>query len=213
MRALAGFLAVAALAGCSTPSPAPAVPCSPGFLGDPSMPLDFEITGVTASYDAVPLADGGAVAILVPPQGGRVVFAGVRATNVNGCGLQLTGALRDTPSNQVRFDSRTINLIPTGDGWGTTGTLGASVSGTISNFANIPVCPNQWSTRNVNDNDYVLEVTVTDSGGRTMQKDIRVTPSCGNDENTVFCHCVCQTGYILGNGCPAPTDAGEGDAP
>ena len=64
--------------------------------------MDFEFVGVDNDYDAVPLADGGPLAILQPPQGGRVVFVGVRATNVDGCGLQLTGALRDETSRQVR---------------------------------------------------------------------------------------------------------------
>jgi hypothetical protein len=209
MRAWIGVVAVTASTGCSQPSAAPAVACTPGFLGDTSGPVDFEILGVDPSFDAVPLDDGGATAIQVPPQGGRVVFAGVRATNVNACGLQLTGALRDETSQQVRFDSRTVNLIPTGDGWGTTGPLDASVSGTISNFANIPVCPDDWSTTSVNDHAYTLEMTILDTGGRTLEKKIRVTPSCGNDMNTAQCQCICSVGYVLGSTCAPPADAGD----
>ena len=106
-----------------------------------------------------------------PLQGGEVLFVGARVTNVDACGLQLTGALRDEETQQVRFDTRTINLIPTGDGWGVTGTLGANVAGLISNFSNVPVCPNEWSTTDVDGHEYGLEVTITDSGRADAPQD------------------------------------------
>ena len=70
----------------------------------------------------VPIADGDDLAILFPPQGGRVAFVGVRALNVDGCAVQVTGALRDLGSRQIRLDGRTVNLTKLADGWGTTGT-------------------------------------------------------------------------------------------
>jgi len=39
-------------------------------------------------------------------------------------------------------------------------------SAVIATFSNIPVCGNQWSATNVNDNPYQLEVTVTDGRAR-----------------------------------------------
>jgi hypothetical protein len=204
-----GVLATStACAACDTtvviPDP---VPCRAGFLGDASSPVDFDFLAVSAAYDAVPLDAGGSLPILTPPQGGRVVFVGVRATNLDSCGVQLTGALRDETSQQVRFDTRTVNLIATGDGWGVTGMEGASVSGTVSNFANVPVCPNEWSTTDVDGHPYGLEVTVTDRGGRTLEKKIAVTPACGEPATLAECQCVCKAGYVLGSVCAAPPDA------
>ena len=129
------------------------------------------------------LSDGDSVPLILPPQGGRVIFVGVRATNVDGCGLQLTGALRDLATQQVRVDSRTVNLIDTGDGYGVSGTPSTAVSTAISDFSNIPVCPNEWSSTNVYGTAYGLEVTIKDREGRTLTKKIQVTPECGQPDN------------------------------
>ena len=147
-----------------------------------------------------PAVDGGRLPIIQPPQGGRVVFAGARATNVDGCGLQLTGALRDETSRQVRFDMRTVNLVGTGDGWGATGT--GDVSGIISNFANVAVCPNQWSTTDVDGHTYQLEVDVLDRGGRAAKAVLEVTPYCSEPASAAYCVCTCAAGYS-GQTCPA----------
>jgi hypothetical protein len=205
--------ASAACAACDTTQVIPdPVPCSAGFLGDAGSPVDFEFLAVDPAYDAVTLDDGGALSILTPPQGGRVVFVGVRATNLDSCGVQLTGAVRDPTTQQVRFDMRTVNLIATGDGWGVTGPIGASVSGTVSNFANIPVCPNQWSTMDVDGNPYALEVTLTDRGGRTVEKKIQVTPGCGEPATLAECQCICGAGYVLGSVCPIADASADVDA-
>jgi hypothetical protein len=202
MRAFV-LAASAACAACDTTHVVPdPVPCSAGFLGDAGSPVDFEFLAVDPNYDAVTLDDGGALSILTPPQGGRVVFVGVRATNLDSCGVQLTGAVRDPTTHQVRFDMRTVNLIASGDGWGVTGPVGASVSGTVANFANIPVCPNQWSTTDVDGNPYALEVTLTDREGRTVEKSIQVTPGCGEPATLADCQCICRAGYVLGSACP-----------
>ena len=209
--AVVALLTVVACAACSQGLQAPdggAGPCSAGFLGTASNPVDFQFVGVDNDYDAVPLADGGTPAILQPPQGGRVIFVGVRATNVDACGLQLTGALRDETSRQVRPDSRTINLTSTNDGWGTTGPIGMSVSGTISNFSNIPVCPDDWSTTDIDGHEYGLEVTIQDRGGRTLTKKIAVTPACSDPAGRAECQCICREGYVLGSDCTVPADGG-----
>jgi hypothetical protein len=198
--ALTGALAVA---GCSDPAPPKPPSCAGGFLGSASRDPDFEFVVVGADYNAAPLKDGDTVPLLLPLQGGRVVFVGARATNIDGCGVQLTGALRDETTRQVRFDQRTVNLEPSGDGWGATGAIGSAVSGIVSNFANIPACPNQWSTEDVNDREYALEVTLKDRGGRTVTKAIHVTPVCAEPENAAECACICRAGYVLGSTCDA----------
>jgi hypothetical protein len=141
--------------------------------------------------------------MLTPPQGGRVIFIGVHATNVDGCGLQITGALRDLATNQVRPDGRTINLTPTGDGWGGSAVFGSTVGADISSFANIPVCPNEWSSTNIYGTPYGLEVSITDRGGRMASQQIQVIPQCGEPATLPECMCICMGGYVLGQACGA----------
>ncbi|HEX3345692.1 MAG TPA: hypothetical protein VHS09_14010, partial [Polyangiaceae bacterium] len=129
----------------------------------------------------------------------------VHATNVDGCGLQLTGALRDLTTQEVRVDSRTVNLVDTGDGYGASGTPTTTASTAVTSFSNVPVCPNEWSPTNIDGTVYGLEVTIVDRGGRTLTKKIHVTPTCAQPENLAECTCICQGGYVLGQSC---ADAG-----
>jgi hypothetical protein len=193
---------VPAAFGCSSSSSS--APCTTGFLGSESQPPQLEIVIVHADDSVTTAVDGGRVDVIQPPQGGRVIFAGARATNVDGCGVQLTGALRNETSRQVRFDMRTVNLEATGDGWGTSGT--SILSGSISNFANVPVCPNQWSSTDVVGNPYQLEVDLLDRRGRTAKAVLEVTPYCAEPATAAYCACTCAAGY---NGQPCPVgDAG-----
>jgi hypothetical protein len=178
-------------------------PCATGFLGSDAAAPDFEFQVFQADGTVTALVDGGTVPMIAPPQGGRVLFIGVRATNVDGCGLQLTGALRDLASLRVTLDSRTINLVPTGDGWGVSGMVGMGMSADISNFSNVPVCPNEWSATNIYGTVYGLEVNIQDREGRQLTKKIQVTPQCGEPDPTALatCLCICKGGYILGQAC------------
>jgi hypothetical protein len=105
----------------------------------------------------------------------------------------------------VRLDSRTVNLKPTGDGWG------QSDPTDISTFANIPVCPNEWSMTNLFGTKYGLEVTLTERSGRTESRNLMVVPACAEPAHAADCLCICQGGYVLGEKCAAG-DAGTGDA-
>jgi hypothetical protein len=196
---------------CSPDAPSDPVPCSGGFLGDAASPVQVAITAVTPDYVTEPLVDGGTISLMQPPQGGQVVFVGARVTNVDSCGLQLTGALRNETTQQVTVDSRTINLIPTDGGWGVTGPIGANVQGLVSNYANIPACDNNWSASDVDGHEYGLEVVVKDRGGRMGSAKIRVTPECNEPLSAVNCACICRAGYVTGSACPAPSaDGGDG---
>jgi hypothetical protein len=210
-RALFALLPLAvSTSACSPDPPADPVPCSAGFLGDAAAPVELDLTAVNPDYVTEPLADGGTISLMQPPQGGQVLFVGLRATNVDSCGLQLTGALRNETTESLTVDSRTINLIPTGDGWGVTGTIGANVVGVVSNFANIPACANHWSASDVDGHEYGLEVTIKDRGGRKGLKTIRVTPECNEPMSAANCVCICRAGYVTGSACPAPSpDGGE----
>jgi hypothetical protein len=195
--------AALATAACSSPArpDAGGEPCPAGFLGDAAGAPDFEIQVLLADDTVATVQDGATVPMLLPPQGGRVVFVGVRATHVDGCALQLTGALRDLASGRVSVDSRTINLTSTGDGWGASAASTASISGAIASFSNIPTCPNGWSATDLFGRPYGLEVTIVDRTKKHLTKKILVTPECGQLENLGECMCLCKAGYVLGQAC------------
>lgn len=208
---LASLLFVASI-GCSSdppavPSdaapPAPEADCAAGYLGDPNKPAVVELIAVRADGTSAPLTDGADLAVLLPPQGGRVSFVGVRATNLDGCGVQLLGSLRDLTSRQLRADGRTINLNGGRDGWGTSGSVTTNVAdvGAISNFSNIPLCPNQWSDVNVFDVPYEVEMTVKDRRGKTATVKVGVVPRCSEPGKEAGCRCLCKKGYVLGETC------------
>jgi hypothetical protein len=207
------FLAPVILLGCPTSPVAPApsgdaapppvdADCPVGVIGDTTKPVEFDFRILHVDGSDAPLADGEEVPLIFPPQGGRVIFVGVRATNLDGCGVQLTGALRDTSSQQVRIDSRTVNLIPTGDGWGTSAPPSQSISAARDTYSNVPVCPNEWATVDIYDHVFQLEVTIEDREKRKLTKSIKVLPRCAEPDKVGECLCICQAGYVLGQACP-----------
>jgi hypothetical protein len=175
--------------------------CTLAYLGDVAAPIDMKIVARGASGSAVPIDEGADVALVFPPQGGRVIFVGPRATNVDPCYVKLTGALRNETTNAVRVDVRTVNLTPTGDGHG------QSLDTDISSFANVPTCPNQWSSIDLYDQTYKLELTIEDRNHKTVTKTIHVVPRCAEPDREVECRCICKAGYVLGQPCTA-SDAG-----
>jgi hypothetical protein len=221
---LAGALA---LAGCpgggdvtpasdAGPEAAPDSPtdCPAGFLGDPNKDIEVELRALKADGTDVPLKDGDDLAIVFPPQGGRVAFVGIRAINLDGCGVQVTGALRDLGSRQVRVDGRTVNLRKEeADGWGTTGqgtTTNIEDSAAIGDYSNVPLCPNQWADVDVFDKPFEVEVLVKDRRKKSATKIVKVTPRCSEPgAKETACRCLCKHGYMLGETCGE--DAGVPD--
>ena len=187
--------------------------CPAGFLGDPAQEMKVELRALKADGTDVPLNDGDDLAIVFPPQGGRVAFVGVRAINLDGCGVQVTGALRDLGSRQVRVDGRTVNLRKQPDGWGTTGvgtTTNIEDSAAIGDYSNVPLCPNQWADVDVFDQPFEIEVQVRDRRKKSATKVIKVTPRCAEPgAKETACRCLCKHGYILGESCGE--DAGVPD--
>lgn len=189
--------------------------CPTGYLGDPSAPAEIELRALRADGTDVPLAQGDDLAIVFPPQGGRVAFVGVRARNVDGCGMQVIGALRDPLSKQVRLDGRTVNLRREEGGWGATG-KGVSTdlesADDIGNYSNVPLCPNQWADQDVFDQPFELEVQIQDRRGKKADAKITVTPRCAEPgAKLTACKCLCKKGYVLGEACGE--DAGIANAP
>lgn len=224
---LAACAFAAALAGCPGDGAdpvadggveaAPDAPsdCPAGFLGDPSKPIEIELRALRADGTDVPLGEhGNDLAVVFPPQGGRVTFVGIRAINLDGCGVQVTGALRDIGTRQIRIDGRTVNLRKEPDGWGTTGrgtVTNIEDSAAIGDYSNIPVCPNQWADVDVFDQPFELEVVVQDRRKKTMTKTIKVTPRCAEPgEKEAACKCLCKKGYVLGQSCGEDAGTPEG---
>jgi hypothetical protein len=187
--------------------------CAAGYLGDPSKDIALELRALRADGTDVPLNDGDDLAIVFPPQGGRVSFIGVRAINLDGCGVQVIGALRDLGSRQVRTDGRTVNLLREADGWGTTGqgtTTNIEDSAAIGDYSNVPVCPNEWADVDVFDQPFEVEVQVRDRTKKSATKVIKVTPRCAETgAKETACRCLCKRGYVLGESCGE--DAGVPD--
>ena len=191
----------------------PLVDCPAGYLGDPSKDVQLELRALRADGTDVALNDGDDLAIVFPPQGGRVSFIGVRAINLDGCGVQVLGALRDLGSRQVRTDGRTVNLLKEPDGWGTTGqgtTTNIEDSAAIGDYSNVPVCPNEWADVDVFDQPFEVEVQVKDRAKKSATKVIKVTPRCSEPgAKETACRCLCKHGYVLGE--PCGEDAGAPD--
>ena len=214
-KALLVFVPTISLLSCSAPPPPEATKdagviggCRLPFVGDPNAPMEMDVIALGANGKLETVTDGSDITLIFPPQGGRVLFAGVRARNVNPCGVRIAGALRDPVSKQVRIDNRTVNLEVTEDGYG------RSSPGDISTFANIAVCPNHWSDQDLMDAPYELTVTLTDEDGRKVTRVWEVVPRCDEPGLVSGCRCQCDVDYMLGMACGGlPVDAGAEDAP
>ncbi|HSO36391.1 MAG TPA: hypothetical protein VLT33_27880 [Labilithrix sp.] len=200
-------------AGADVVADSPTI-CPAGFLGDPALEPVIELRALKADGSDVPLNDGDDLAVIFPPQGGRVAFVGIRAINLDACGVQITGALRDTTTAQIRADGRTLNLDREPDGWGTSGhgtTAKIEESALIGNYSNIPLCPNQWASTDVYDKTFELEVLVQDRRKKQVSKKIKVVPRCAEPgAKEIACRCLCKKDYVLGQVCgeDAGTDGG-----
>jgi hypothetical protein len=200
---LAGVAIALSTSGCPNDPIAPTdagpdapVSCQLAFIGDPAKDPEMEI--IVSRADGSPsqkVEDGGAVPLIVPPQGGKVIFAGVRVTNIDPCLVKLKGVLRDLASGLVQVDTRILNLEPTSDGFG------KSNDGDIAAFSNVSVCPNNWSDTNIYGSEYELELKVTDRAKRFAERKIRVTPFCAEPAFKAECECECRAGYMSSQQC------------
>lgn len=179
--------------------------CPLPYAGDPSQPPEMELWALGAQAMTAALVDGGPLPLVFPPQGGRVALVGVRARNINPCAVQLSGAVRDLVNDQVRVDARTVNLRVSDAGYA------FSADTNINQWANIPLCPNQWASGAVENTTFRVELTLTERNGREMRRDMLVVPYCAEPENLAECRCICREDYVLGQSCE-DADGGVSDA-
>lgn len=190
---LATAAAIALLvAGCASPSsgPAPAPPVDAGALS--VAPGIFTVEGEPMKL----VADGDTVSLWNATQGGHVLLVGARVSGLSGTVATLRGRLRDPATDAiVAEESRTVALVPAGDG------SGALVPDDTlrSQVANIAVCPDA-NGRDMQ-TPYVLELIVTDTyDGRSASVRRSVTPSCLGVPSFDLerCTCECAAGFVLG---------------
>jgi hypothetical protein len=193
--------------GCG-PTPEPPQPdagpaCKLAYIGDKTKDIQLELLALDPALKSMPLKDGDALPMIVPPQGGYVVFVGVRANNLDPCGVKLSGVMRDPTTQQVMVDSRTVNLDRAADGWGLTS------DGDIASFANVSVCPNQWASMDLYGHTFEVQVTVVDKDKRTATIKAPVKPTCAEPEFVADCMCTCKQGYVLGEMCDGGASTGS----
>lgn len=193
------------LAGCPNPNQ-----CERPFFGDAAKPLEIQpvldvVMGTSAKL--IDVNDGDAVDLLPPPQGGFGVFAGARARNLDPCEARVRGRLRDPATHEiVKENARTVDLEPDGSGW----LVPVAVS-SFANVANIVACPDDIGV-GVVDRPLLLEVILTDRGGRSATVTRMVTARCPQDVCHDECQCVCGPNYFAGKCAPDGGVAPDGGA-
>lgn len=183
--------------GCSDDAP---MSCP---IGDRAQPIEIVAVHWIAGGTVVDLVDGADVDLVRPLQGGKVVYVGVRARNVDGCNLQLTAALRDRSTQQViALEQRPVRLVDGGDGWGWP-------DSTFDHLANVPACPNAAAIQDVDGSTWGLELRLEEPGGRMAETSLTVVPQCRLTDQRNECECECDSEFQIGGGCPSsPDDAG-----
>ncbi|WP_146210128.1 hypothetical protein [Vitiosangium sp. GDMCC 1.1324] len=181
----------------TAPDAGPVTSCGIPYLGDINGPLDYTPTALGPDSKSSPIGAGSTVTIKEPPQGGRVSFIGVRdAINMDPCSATLIGSLKDPSSGKLVADYRTTTLERGTDG------RGASIDEDISSFSNVTLCPNNWSSKDIFDQDYELTIILKDGRGKALQKVFTVRLACNVPGEDAYCRCICKQGYKLGDPCP-----------
>jgi hypothetical protein len=198
MRAL---LLLCALAACGDDAPADAGIC---VVGDLALAPELELVYRTAGGEMAPLGDDTVVPLLTPPQGGKVIYVGVRVRNVDLCGASLQAAVRDPCTNRVvGIERRPIAWRIAEDGFAE-----PAQPQEISDYANVPLCPNAGAEHDLDGPALQLEMRFYPAGAAPVDRIVPITTSCADDELPNLCRCECDSDYELGVECPADPDGG-----
>jgi hypothetical protein len=196
---------VLAAAGCGSPAR-----CKTGFIGDRSQPV--EIAAVLATDGASQILSavkaGDPVPLEPPPQGGYVMYVGAQVRNLDACGAEIRGSLRDpVTDDEIGFDARTTNLVLGADGWG------RPDPSNNSNVSNVNGCPD-YTAKDVQNQPYNLRVTVVDRSGRSGSVTLPIRPTCDQIADPLVrrdCVSTCSANYVLGKCGNLPLDGATGD--
>jgi hypothetical protein len=210
-----------ASAACRTRAPATRAPATARCpIGEPGGPITLEVVARSPNGVAEAVTEGGVVTLEEAPQGGYVIFAGARASNLDGCAVELEASLRDVCSGRVvSIEGRPVDLAVGADGVGA-----PKDPAELTNYANLSVCPNAALGRDAFGQPYLLELRITDAEGRTAQTSVHVTPVCAEPSSPCVCECrpsgagTCSLGGgvpadsgLPAGACPAPGDAADAD--
>lgn len=167
------------------------------------------------SGELIPLEDMSEVPLIQPPQGGKVMFVGVRARNVDVCHVTLRTALID-PENGgvVSLERRPVSLESAPDGWlepvHLDGSDGMTAHNLAANLSNLPACPRAGLSKAITGEVYELHVTM-ETEDTSVDSVVHVVPRCAEARYLELCTCECALDYKLGASCGG-LDAGEPDA-
>ncbi|MFO0722130.1 MAG: hypothetical protein U1E65_00015 [Myxococcota bacterium] len=186
------YAAAAAAAALCT-----ACPTNDCFIGDPNAAPTIGVVYRSGDGTMHDLAAGGQVPLLLPPQGGKVIFVGVRAKNIDGCPVTISASIRDQCTQSlIAHEERPVTLESTGDGW-----LTPKIPDALENYSNLPACPRAALDRDVNNEPYQLEIKIEDKKGRTATTAITVVPVCNTPDQQAQCECECAADYRQGASC------------
>jgi hypothetical protein len=188
-----------ALSACGS-SPAAEMPPAPPtacVAGDAAAALELQIVYRTGAGFRLATAEAAPIPLAQAPQGGQILFVGVRVRNVDGCAATLGAALLDVETKSVvSLERRPIFLEMGEDGW-----LAPYQPSQASNYSNLPACPRANIDRSIDGERYELRVDLTDGAGRTAETSMIIIPSCNEGDSYDQCHCQCAKGYVLGMTC------------
>ncbi|HKU43240.1 MAG TPA: hypothetical protein VJR89_34000 [Polyangiales bacterium] len=175
------------------------------FVGDVAKPIEFEVVHRTADGECLATEELGEVPLIQPPQGGKVMFVGVRARNLDGCGLTLATALVEPETGAViSLERRPVTLELGDNGW-----MSPERPKEASNYSNLPACPRADLTRSITGEPYELRVNITDKEGRKASTSMQVIPTCGEPNRAALCECECSKDYRLGHQCSTNSEASK----
>jgi hypothetical protein len=197
------------------------------FLGagcQPKVPGTLEVAaaGLSGSQLAV-LADGDAVELTRPLQGGHVLFIGALVRGASGSTGTIRAELRRGESDSGQplaapgailvFEERSTTLEPLGAGvTPPTASPGwQQLRADLSDLANLPACPNFLAVE-IPDRTLYVQVLYTDARGNNGTAVRKVVPRCAQtaaaERNT--CLCECHANYTIDR-CFTTSDAGVTD--
>ena len=139
------FLALFSLTSCAGGDDEAAQDEARCYVGDPAAAPEVELIYRNIDGTMGTLDESGRVPMILPPQGGKVFLVGVRARNIDICGVRLHAALRDQCSGRiVGAERRPIFLGADGTGWAV-----PRQPHELSDYANVPACPSFGTDRDV----------------------------------------------------------------
>jgi hypothetical protein len=167
-------------------------------FGDQSKPIELHLVARDNNGGLLDITESSTVPLLLAPQGGYVAFVGVRATNLDGCGLQLSASIRDDACTKklLTLETRPVDLTA-----GANGLAEPESPVDLFNFANLASCPIAGLDRPVDGPIYLLHAAVMDHAGKMGEVQAHVTLSCMGD---MLCECACSNHVQLGSRCSSP---------